>query len=62
LRRTSGSARGLLRCSSSESESHGGNIWHRSLAAVTWEIQAPGDAAANERAAVSSSKFQSAGR
>ena len=62
LRRTSGSARALLRCSSSESDSQGGNIRHRSLAAVTWEIQAPGDAAANARAAASSSKSQSVGR
>ena len=51
LRRTSRQRPRLAQVQLLESESHeGGKIWHRSLAAVTCEIQAPGDAADSARA------------
>ena len=62
LRRTSGREWGLLKCSSVESASHGGRSWFRIRAAVTCEIQAPGDATESARAAASSSKLQAVGR
>ena len=62
LRRAEGRRFGLLRCSSVESASHDGSTWHRRRAAVTCEIQAPGETSDSARAVASRSKSQSPGR